>query len=175
MREILGKAKTIREILGNTKYSIDYYQREYKWEEKQVRELVEDLTSRFLLDYEPGHSRSAVAQYGHYFLGSIIISKKDNLNFIVDGQQRLTSLTLLLIYVHNLQRRRTDAVNIDELIFSERFGQRSFNLNVEERRACMEALFDGKAFDETNKPESVQNIMHRYDDLKMAFPEELLE
>jgi uncharacterized protein with ParB-like and HNH nuclease domain len=135
MREIHGDAKTIREILSGTKYSIDYYQREYKWEDKQVRELVDDLTSRFLDDYEPGHPRSAVANYGHYFLGSIIISKKDNQNFIVDGQQRMTSLTLLLIYLNNLQSGRSKVVKIDELIFSERFGQRSFNLNVEERTA----------------------------------------
>lgn len=32
MKEILGKAKTIRELLGGTKYSIDYYQREYRWQ-----------------------------------------------------------------------------------------------------------------------------------------------
>ena len=43
MREILGKAKTIRELLKGVKYSIDYYQREYKWHEKQIRELVDDL------------------------------------------------------------------------------------------------------------------------------------
>ena len=43
MREILGKAKTVRELLKGVKYSIDYYQREYKWHEKQIRERVDDL------------------------------------------------------------------------------------------------------------------------------------
>jgi hypothetical protein len=43
MREILGKAKTVLELLKGVKYSIDYYQREYKWHEKQIRELVDDL------------------------------------------------------------------------------------------------------------------------------------
>jgi DNA-directed RNA polymerase subunit F len=43
MKEILGKAKTVRELLKGVKYSIDYYQREYKWHEKQIRELVDDL------------------------------------------------------------------------------------------------------------------------------------
>jgi hypothetical protein len=42
VREILGKAKTVRELLKGVKYSIDYYQREYKWHEKQIRELVDD-------------------------------------------------------------------------------------------------------------------------------------
>ena len=35
--------------------------------------------------------------FPHYFLGSIIISQKGSESFIVDGQQRLTSLTLLLV------------------------------------------------------------------------------
>ena len=42
-----------------------------------------------------------MGEYGHYFLGSIIISDKDGQKFIIDGQQRLTTLTLLLIYLHH--------------------------------------------------------------------------
>ena len=51
MSEILGKAKTVRELLKGVKYSIDYYQREYKWYEKQIRELVDDLSNKFLEEY----------------------------------------------------------------------------------------------------------------------------
>ena len=91
----------------------------------------------------------------------------------MDGQQRLTSLTLLLIYLRNLQHERSAQVNVDELIFSERFGQKSFNLDVDERRPCMEALFEGTPFDVTDLPESVRNIVARYGDLDTCFPEEL--
>src|SRR5262249_9370252 len=70
--------------------SIDYYQREYKWQQKQVSELLEDLAAKFLESHEEGDDRSAVADYGHYFLGSIIISDKEGQKFIIDGQQRLT-------------------------------------------------------------------------------------
>ncbi|WP_199192391.1 GmrSD restriction endonuclease domain-containing protein [Chlorogloea sp. CCALA 695] len=72
MREILGEAKTIRQLLSGNKYSIDYYQREYKWQTKQVQELLEDLADKFLNDFEPTHERIAIESYGHYFLGSII-------------------------------------------------------------------------------------------------------
>ena len=173
MREILGKAKTVRELLKGVKYSIDYYQREYKWKDKQIRELVDDLSDKFLEEHQPAHSRSKVADYPHYFLGSIIISKKDGTGYIVDGQQRLTSLTLLLILLRNLQREREKQVNVDELIFSERFDKRSFNLDVDERTPCMEALFEGQPFDLTDRPESVQNLYQRYRDLEECFPEEL--
>src|SRR4029079_6757683 len=129
------------------KYSIDYYQREYKWQQKQVAELLDDLAAKFLESHEDGNERNAVAEYGHYFLGSIIVSDKDGQKFIIDGQQRLTTLTLLLIFLHNLQKNRSDQVKISELIFSERFSHRSFNIDVEERSPCMEALFTETPFD----------------------------
>jgi hypothetical protein len=173
MREILGKAKTVRELLKGVKYAIDYYQREYKWQDKQLRELVDDLTGKFLEEYDPSHARSRVDEYPHYFLGSIIISKKDSANFIVDGQQRLTSLTLLLILLRRLQMERADQVNVDELILSERFGQKSFNLHVDERTPCMEALSAGQPFDPNGRAESVQTLYQRYLDLEEYFPQEL--
>ena len=174
MREILGKAKTIRELLSGAKYSIDYYQREYRWQNKQVSELIDDLTGRFQADYDAGQAREEVERYGHYFLGSIIISHKDGQNFIIDGQQRLTTLTLLLIYLHNLQKDREDAVHdIEKMIFSQKYGKKSFNIDVEERLACMEALFEDQPFDDAGCPESIQNILARYDDIKDLFPAEL--
>lgn len=122
-RSVDGVAKTIAEVLEKKKYSIDYYQREYKWESKQIAELVADLTAKFLDIYEPEHARKQVAKYPGYYLGSIIISQKGSQPFIVDGQQRLTSLTLFLTYLRRLQHGRDDLVNIDELIYSEKFGE----------------------------------------------------
>lgn len=175
MREILGKAKTIRELLNGVKYSIDYYQREYKWQDKQIRELLDDLSEKFLEEFDEAHPRSRVADYPRYFLGSIIISKKDGVAYIVDGQQRLTSLTLLLLLLRNLQRGRDSVVSVDQLIFSEQYGIKSFNLHVDERTPAMEALFDdgGETFNATDRPESVQNLVARYRDIESGFPTEL--
>jgi uncharacterized protein with ParB-like and HNH nuclease domain len=173
MRKIDGKAKTVRELLKGVKYSIDYYQREYKWHDKQIRELVDDLSGKFLEDYQVGHERSKVADYPHYFLGSIIISEKESVSYIVDGQQRLTSLTLLLILLRNLQKDHTHKVNVDELIFSEKYNQKSFNIHVAERTPAMEALYGGLSVDVTDSPESVQNLVARYSDLEETFPDEL--
>ena len=175
MKEILGEAKTVRQLLGSTKYGLDYYQREYKWQTKQVTELLEDLSAKFLDDYEDVHERSAVETYPHYFLGSIVLSRRDGRQLVIDGQQRLTTLSLLLIYLHNLQRDRPDAVKIDELIFSERFSRRSFNLDVDERVPAMDALFNQNPFDANDQPESVRNIIARYRDIEEFFPAELAE
>jgi len=177
VREILGKAKTLRELLSGAKYSIDYYQREYKWGEKHVRELIDDLSARFLEDYRPHHSREKVEDYGHYFLGSIIISRKDGVSYVVDGQQRLTTLTLLLIYLNNLKKEDPElrVASIDELIYSEKYGKKSFNLDVDERAACMEALFEEQPFDANDRPESVQNIIARYEDIMQILPQEITD
>lgn len=171
MKEIDGKGKTVRQLLHANRYYVDYYQREYKWQTKQVRELIEDLTGEFLDDFDPKHGRKAVAGYGHYFLGSIIISDKEGDRYIIDGQQRLTTLTLLLIYLHRRQAGIVGAVKLDELIFSEKFGEKCFNIDVKERTAAMEALYTTGECEENDDPESVRNIVGRYNDIKDLFPE----
>lgn len=175
MRKVDGKTKSVRELLKGVKYAIDYYQREYQWQAEQMNDLVNDLTSRFLDDYVQGHERKKVKEYGHYFLGSIIISVKDGANYIVDGQQRLTSLTLLLIFLRNLQRdlKVEKPANVDELIFSEAYGEKSFNLDIPDRAMCMDSLFDGRDYDTTNETDSVQNLVARFNGIAEVFPEEL--
>ena len=178
MREILGKAKTIRELLKGVKYSIDYYQREYKWQGKQIQELLDDLGGKFLEDYDSQHARTQVERYPHYFLGSIIISKKDNASYVVYGQQRLTSLTLLIMLLRNLltsAELNEEAGELSECIFSKKFGKVSFNIDVADRLPCMDAIYADTLdeFDPSEHPESVQNLFQRYGDLEENFPEEL--
>src|SRR5664280_285167 len=173
MKEIDGKGKTIRDLLNGKRYYVDYYQREYKWQIKQVRELIEDLTSAFLEDHDPKHGRKAVAKYGHYFLGSIVISDKSGDRYVIDGQQRLTTLTLLLIYLHRRQKALSDRVKLDDLIYSEKYGEKQFNIDVPERTAAMDALFNDGECDENGQAESVRNIVGRYNDIKLAFPQEI--
>jgi hypothetical protein len=173
VKEIRGDAKSIRALLSGAKFSVDYYQREYRWETKQIAELLEDLSEKFLESYEQGDERSAVEQYGHYFLGSIIISDKDGRKYIIDGQQRLTSLTLLLIHLHRQLTDEQQQAQLAALIFSQKFGKRSFNLDVPERTACMEALFLGETMDDAAQPESVVNILARFNDIAEQCPDEI--
>jgi len=126
MREILGTAKNIRALLSGAKYGVDYYQREYKWQTKHVVELIDDLAEKFLGSYDGAHERSAVESYGHYFLGSIIISERDakkiyhrrpaaahDALFTADPRSPSAPLT---------PNRRGQ---LAELIFSQKFGKRS--------------------------------------------------
>lgn len=174
MKKIDGIAKTVNDILKGNRYSIDYYQREYKWEPKQLQELVNDLTGKFAEAWDPSHERDRVEKYPYYFLGSIIISEKDSVPFIVDGQQRLTSLTLLLTFLRHLQAEREEKVPIDDLLMVEKFGKKSFNLDVGDRSTCMSALIENGEYTSTDTDsESVRNLAARYAELEDVFPEDL--
>jgi uncharacterized protein with ParB-like and HNH nuclease domain len=174
MRKISGDAKNIRELLSGSKYSIDYFQREYRWETKQITELLDDLARKFLESFSSSDDRSAVERYGHYFLGSIIISEKGGQKFLIDGQQRLTSLTLLLIHLHHKLADEEQRRQLADLIFSQRYGRRSFNLSVVDREAAMDALYTETIFEDDGQSESITNILARYSDIEDQFPDDLL-
>lgn len=174
MKKIEGAPKNLKQLLQNTKYTIHYYQREYMWQKKHIEELIDDLTSEFLEYYHDGDSRQCVADYGAYFMGSIVLAGRENA--IIDGQQRFTSLTLLLIYLNNRLKASGQSYNmIETMIFSESFGTKSFNINVPEREECMEAIFNGREFDVTSKSESVRNLYSRYIEIQEIFPEEITD
>lgn len=124
MSTIVAREKTVQSLLLDKKYTIDFYQREYSWQRKHIQELLDDLEEKFLNNYRPAHARKEVQKYGQYFLGSIVLTAKDGGQSVVDGQQRLTSLTLLLIYLHNQQKALSvdDRVDVERLIYSKKFG-----------------------------------------------------
>ena len=139
------------------------------WQRKHVEELIDDLTSEFLESYDEEDERRAVQDYGTYFMGSIVLAGRENA--IIDGQQRFSTLTLLLIYLNNrLKSIGNNYPMIEQMIFSEAYGKKSFNIDVEDRAECMEAIFNNKTFDTTNANESVQNLNERYTDITELFP-----
>ena len=74
--------KTIREILQNN-YIVPLYQRNFTWEELQIHQFVQDVYYNF-------------KNSKNYFIGSLITRKREDGSFeIIDGQQRLTLITLI--------------------------------------------------------------------------------
>ena len=73
----------ITTIFSNDKitYVIPLYQRAYAWKEKEITQLIDDICD---------------CEGENYFLGSLIVDKKENKFEVIDGQQRLTTLFLLL-------------------------------------------------------------------------------
>lgn len=67
-----------------SEYVIPLYQRAFSWEEKQLLQFLEDIQD---MDQD---------DEAHYYIGSLIVSREGNCFEVVDGQQRLTTLYLLL-------------------------------------------------------------------------------
>lgn len=87
--------RTIGRIFGDEYvFEIPPYQRPYAWELDQARELLSDLLSA--MDQGAGSDV--------YFLGSIVLIKRPATpeSMVVDGQQRLTTLTILLSVMRDL-------------------------------------------------------------------------
>ena len=160
--------RSIKELLQSRSFAIDEYQREYKWERENVEELLSDLQSKFETFYRSGDTPRATSAYGDYFLGSIIVTKRNNKSYLVDGQQRVTSLTLLLIYLYREARAQGLSVTstLEPLIFSDDLGEPKFNLDIAERIPVIRALFNGDDYNPDGKEESIRNILARYGDLE---------
>lgn len=166
--------RNVFEVLNERKYTVDYFQREFSWAQKHIEQLVTDLTSAFLDVYTEGDPRTAVEHYNNYYLGPFVVSSKGAVRSIIDGQQRLTSLTLFLIFLNHLQKEAGGRESIEPLVFSEKFGEKTFNIQVEERKACLERLFLHGSYEvQPDDDESTINMVRRYADIGQAFPEEL--
>jgi len=89
MRALNASPKNIRTIFQEDKYIIPPFQRRYTWTEEECVKMFEDIT-----DFFDSHSDDSDS----YYLGNIIVYPGDGKNswVVVDGQQRLTSLLLLL-------------------------------------------------------------------------------
>lgn len=87
--------KSIRELLGKHFY-IPSYQRGYRWEEQQIIDLLNDI-----LEFQKKTSSRKIDLGEFYCLQPLIVIQRKNLDKweVVDGQQRLTSIFILLSYL----------------------------------------------------------------------------
>lgn len=173
----IDKTETLTKILSHRRFTVDVFQREYRWGRKQIEQMLSDFQGTFEEYYDPdNHDTPAeVMNYGFYYMGCIICTGGTP-NKIIDGQQRLTSLTLLLIYLNNLQKKQAGMgyhmVQFEDMIYDDHFGTKSFNIDVEERLHCLQSLIDNNtSFVAEN--ESAQNMLDRYKDIQDLFPDEL--
>src|ERR1700683_4489659 len=97
-----GNGFTIQQLFSGRRFSLDYDQREYSWSRDSVKLLFDDLQRRFLACWRDTDDRQATTKYDSYFLGPFVYHEEDGVTYLVDGQQRITTLHLLLIYIHRL-------------------------------------------------------------------------
>lgn len=95
-------------------YTIPLYQRPYAWTTEQAGELIDDLIASL------GEGQEAMDNLNPYFLGSIVLIKGDSPEAqVVDGQQRLSTLTILLATLRTLVPPDY-VIGLTKLLYEER-------------------------------------------------------
>jgi len=159
---ITPQDQTLRTVFNTQRsYFIDIYQREYKWTEQNVRMLLNDIEVRFSLHQRtkthPKDVQEHVLEtFDPYFLNTYLTSTTASNTSIVDGQQRLTTLLLILIkFYHILKAAEAIPENkgktfsskvVEQLIFETNdFGDAErFKIFNENREAAFKALAEGR-------------------------------
>lgn len=99
----------IKELLNNeNKYVIPIYQRNFEWGESEIRQLILDIYDYSIDNYNKD-----------YYIGTLIVYDRKNNFEIIDGQQRLTTLSILLSLIKNKYKDKY-----------EKYISKSYNLNL---------------------------------------------
>lgn len=181
---IVAQHKTLYQVFTGNRYKIDVFQRDYRWKRDQIDALVSDLSSSFLNCYKQGDTQEDVDNYDCYYMGPVVLCHDDGSMSVVDGQQRLTSFTLLFIYLQHKQNEYKmaeddDYTNMDDFIFVRRGGKKTFVMDVPKRKAVLQMLYEGNIHgidmsfpeDSEDDRESNINLVSGYDDILHLFPQ----
>lgn len=135
MSDVQTATQTIKTCFGKH-YSLPYFQREYKWETRHFLELINDIQGAFLIHFDRESGRKAVANYAPYFLGSIITAgTKDAKKPLIDGQQRLTSIFILLAFLKKFgATSKAPTLDLSSFIGSVSYGQMDYTIEFGEKR-----------------------------------------
>lgn len=159
--EITFDRKTINSCLQQ-RFALPTFQREYRWQASHVQELLTDIQDEFRSNYDATHSRAKVAEYSPYFLGTIITTTgSEGARLIIDGQQRLTTITLLLAYIYRYAKARNDQTiaNVEPMLRRQVFGASSFNLEFDtDRKKFFEIILDQPELDGSELDDAVESI-----------------
>lgn len=93
--ELHAYTRTISDLLSvKRKYVVPRFQRAYSWSKEQVKELWDDIITNIQIK----NIEEDIINHEEYFIGALVLvgDDKSNVLQIVDGQQRLTTITILL-------------------------------------------------------------------------------
>ncbi|GAB3267083.1 GmrSD restriction endonuclease domain-containing protein [Kineosporia babensis] len=106
---VSARGITVGQAFEDRAYYLESYQRSYVWQQAQVEKLIDDLRKKFERDWQPTHDDEAYRSFPTYCLGSIVVYREGTRIYLADGQQRITTLLLLLIILYDLAQEHGDA------------------------------------------------------------------
>ncbi|MFB4285029.1 DUF262 domain-containing protein [Nonomuraea sp. MTCD27] len=167
---IIASQMSLKRLFNESFYSIDYYQREYVWGEDEVRALITDLRQGFgPVDARGTHVRPGVES--QYFLGPFVYYESARgQRSLVDGQQRFTTLLLMLMRLRSMgiQYEETRHVEIlTPLIRSQQRSQARYRVDLWDADRVLKAIFEDRNYEIGQGDSlSVRNIWRRSRDVE---------
>lgn len=169
--DIQPDKQNINQTFGNTRYHIDFYQRDYKWTEEPVRRLLDDVFYQFEETYqkhpdlEP-NKENVNARYPWYYLNTYVTNSVGGQVFVVDGQQRLTTLTLILLKLRQLAEQHGSKTGkwLETKIAGYDGVDHEFWMNHERHKQVLNGLFEGLPLDKIDTTTGVTavNMVRNY-------------
>nr|WP_245157353.1 DUF262 domain-containing protein [Clostridium perfringens] len=122
--KVKAKEYYIKDLLSNKfLFEIPDYQRAYSWTKENLKQLVEDIWESVELNKARGNKE--FDQYELYFLGSIVLCSKEykddgcGIYDVIDGQQRLTSIIMLIAAIRDLIDNEEYKKVLSDLIYQK--------------------------------------------------------
>ena len=174
--------QNIEQVFSSTTYYIDFYQRQYKWSKDPVERLLDDIFYKFNQDYNKIDTSISPElsgeRIGFYFLNTYVTNTIQTKTFLVDGQQRFTTLTLILIQLFQLGKVFNSELNdwIKERIYGTSGAKKNFWLQHQNHIPTMEGLLHGKPFNEITKSSGItaENMIENSKFIKTWIEKELI-
>jgi uncharacterized protein with ParB-like and HNH nuclease domain len=162
--------QTVESCLKQKTYSIDFYQREYIWSKDTVETLLRDIFYNFELSYaehkDDELTSKTLEQYNWYYLNVFITNKADGKIYIVDGQQRLTTLTLIATKLYHLTKNDDLKDILKECIYAkDKFKGNIFCLDHTKRKDVMDYILNDKDYNKPYRNKTEENLVERYNDI----------
>ncbi|NMB27372.1 MAG: DUF262 domain-containing protein [Tissierellia bacterium] len=182
--DVTPDKQNIDKVFSNTTYHIDFYQRQYKWNEEPVKRLLEDIFYKFNIEYEKFKDndielKKLVEKYSWYYLNTYVTNSVEGKIYIVDGQQRLTTLTLILIKLKHMSKDFQSQLEnwICAKIVGHSGFEKEFWMNHEGSKDVLIDLYEGndlKNIDTSNNITS-SNLVKNYNIISNWLDRELNE
>lgn len=176
--------QNVDSVFSSTTYYIDFYQRDYRWTEEPVKRLLDDIFFRFREHYfrskDLDPSREVITvSYPWYYLNTYVTNTVDGRVYVVDGQQRLTTLSLILIKLHHLANYFDSPLIgwIDNKIAGQSGFEKQFWMNHVGHKIAQQELYDGhdlKTID-VSSGITAQNMVKNYETISSWLAKELTD
>lgn len=179
-QEIIPDKQTVQSCLSKKTYYVDFYQREYVWSKNTVDILLRDIFFSFDISYNEHKDEELTEEvldlYNWYYMNVFITNKVNSRVYIVDGQQRLTTLTLIATKLYHLITDETLRDLLKDCIFTkDMFKGNVFCIDNEKRKDVMECILQNVPYTNPIKNKTEETLIARFKDISKFIEEKQMD